>query len=138
MQYPTLGQCGMDHRAPGRTPFLGIPLAHHDHVHRDAQRPKLPPEPDLLGGAILDVSLHDQEVQIAVLRALSTSSRPEQDHPASRRGGPQNAPASLLYDGVVEHAPDSRPVERRRFVPATDTLWTFEPTAIWEHLMLES
>jgi len=34
MYHTTFGQCGMDDRTFSRTPFFGVPLAHHDHVNR--------------------------------------------------------------------------------------------------------
>jgi hypothetical protein len=80
---------------------------------------------------VLDLRLDYEEVQIAVLAGLPPGVGAEQDHPAARWGGLQQAPSCLLDHGVVEHPWILRhPASAKSFAREVGgTLpHTFEPT----------
>ncbi len=74
----------MDHRPANLRPPLCEVLIHHDHIDWPPNPPDRITQADRLRDAILDVTLNDQEVQIAVACELATRRRSEQDHPGRR------------------------------------------------------
>ncbi len=86
----------MDHRPANLPTSLREILVHHDHIDWPADAADSVTQPDSLGDAVLDITLDDQEVQIAVACELAACCRPEQDHPCRRPGSRRETPSSQL------------------------------------------
>jgi hypothetical protein len=93
----------MDHRPANlRSPLREI-LVHHDHIDWSANSPDSVTQTDGLRDAVLNVTLNDQEVQIAVGRELTARCRPEQDHLGRRSCSPRETQASQFDRFLCGH-----------------------------------
>jgi hypothetical protein len=99
----------MDHRPANlRSPLREI-LIHHDHIDRPADAADRVAQANCLGDAVLDITLDDQEVQVAVACELATRCRSEQDHSGRRPGGLREALSSQLDQLLRSHDQNSLP-----------------------------
>jgi hypothetical protein len=92
----TLAQRALDHRAPDLRSPLRERFVHDDYIHRSAEAPQRTPQPDGLGGTIVDLALDHKEVKIASVARFPASVRAEQNHPRGRRRRIEQRPTGAL------------------------------------------
>jgi hypothetical protein len=99
----------MNHRPANLRPPLRKILIHHDHIDRPANPSNRIAQADRLGNAVLDVTLDNQEVQIAIACELATRCRSEQNYAGGRPSGISEALPSQIDQLLRGHNHDSLP-----------------------------
>ncbi len=107
----------MDHRPAHLCPPGRQILVHHDYVDWPPDAADSVAQANSLGDTILDITLNNQEVQIAVARELPACSRPKQDHTRRR-------PGSL-------HKPLPGQLDRRLREEIAERCWGSSPESEW-------
>lgn len=125
MQHSALGQRGVHHRSLYAFPILGITLAHHYNIDRDAQRTQRSAEPHHLGMPIADVALDRKEVEIAVRPGIPACMRSEEDHLDRILGSLGQLSTSNLDDILRNH--DDTVSKRSAQADRCDPAWVAEP-----------
>jgi hypothetical protein len=85
MQHSTLGESSVNHRPLHVSPILGITLADDDDIERHPERAERSTQTHHLGVSIMEATLHDQEVEVAVRACIAASMRTE-EHNLDRIG----------------------------------------------------
>ena len=124
MQNSTLGEGSMDHRSLHAFPILGVALADDDDIERHPERAERSTETHHLGVSVLEVALHDEEVEVTVRTCIAAGTRAE-EHDLDRIGSDGRQRLGRRLDDILRNHRDTvaklpgGPIRRR----VTSAVW---------------